>query len=315
VRSHVSDQLRRAFEGGTWIDASVFGTLERIDARRAMLRNPGTHSTWEIVAHVTVWLEIADRRIHGQVAEADVEAETFPPVTDFSPLAWDAATQRLRDAYFALITTVEALEESDFEKPTPGRDYNLRFLIDGVIQHCVYHLGQISHAYKASFDGDRALFRHTLATLAYRAEKVLRDTPASFAAHRIGPSTRTPLEILGHLGDLIEWAEALADGDGKWKPASAGDWNSDMSRFFAALTRLDERSANPAPFVRPASQILQGPIADAFTHVGQIAMLRGHAGVPVRPESFARAEISPGRVGFDQSANRREFDGDASVKR
>ena len=61
--------------------------------------------------------------------------------------------------------------------------------------------------------------------------------------------------------------------------------------------------------------IFQGPVADAFTHVGQLAMLRGHAGSAVRPESFARAEIARGRVGLDQSTNRREFDGDASKKK
>jgi uncharacterized damage-inducible protein DinB len=153
MTAYIADQLRRAFDGGAWIDVSVFGTLERVDAARATLRNPGTHSTWEIVLHVTVWLEIADRRIHGHVAEADGEAATFPPITDFSPKAWEAAQQRLRDAYRALLRTVEGMDERDFEKPTPGRDYNLRFLVDGVIQHSVYHLGQISHAYKASTDG------------------------------------------------------------------------------------------------------------------------------------------------------------------
>lgn len=315
MSSHLSDQLRRVFEGGAWIDVSVFGMLDRIDAARSTLRNPGTHSTWEIVTHVTVWLEIADRRIHGHVAEADGDAATFPPITDFSPAAWDGAKQRLRDAHRALQRTVDAMNDRDFAKPTPGRDYDVRCLIDGVIQHCVYHLGQISHAYKASIDGDRALLRHTLATLAYRAEKVLRDPPADFGAHRIGPATRTPLEILGHLGDLIEWAEAIADGDGKWKAASVGDWNADLARFFSALARLDQRLAKSDTLARPASQLVQGPIADAFTHVGQLAMLRGHAGAPITPESFARAEISLGRVGRDQSANRREFGGDASGRR
>ncbi len=315
MSSHISDQLRRVFEGGAWIDVSVFGMLERIDAATAALRNPGTHSTWEIVGHVTVWLEIADRRIRGEIAEANAEFETFPPIADFSAKSWDAAQQRLREAYVALRRTIDGMTDADLEKPTPGRDYNLRFLVDGVIQHCAYHLGQISHAYKASFDGDRALLRHTLATLAYRTEKVLRDAPADFGAHRIGPATRTPLEILGHLGDLIEWAEALADGDGKWTAASAGDWDADLARFFSALTRLDQRLAKSDALARPASQLVQGPIADAFTHVGQLAMLRGHAGAPVTPESFARAEISLGRVGRDQSANRREFGGDASGRR
>lgn len=159
---------------------------------------------------------------------------------------------------------------------------------------------------------DRALLRHALATLAYRAEKVLRDAPADFARHSIGAATRTPLEIVGHLGDLLEWACALADGDRNWKAASLRDWDGDIARFFAALTRLDARLCADAPLGHPAAMIFQAPIADALTHVGQLALLRGHAGHPQRPESYARAEIQIGRVGRDQSDKRFEFDGDAS---
>jgi hypothetical protein len=157
--------------------------------------------------------------------------------------------------------------------------------------------------------------RHTLATLAYRAEKVLRDPPHGFATYRLGENTRTPLAIAGHLGDLLEWAANAADGQWTWKAASEGDWGRDVERFFSAAKRLDARLASGAPPGSPPTQIFQGPIADALTHVGQIALLRGHFGAAVRPESFARAEITVGRVGADQSATRREFDGDASVKR
>ena len=163
--------------------------------------------------------------------------------------------------------------------------------------------------------GERRLLRHTLATLAYRAEKALRDPPEDFADLRLGASSRTPLEIVGHLGDLIEWGGSLAAGEWKWKAASIGEWEADVARFFAALGKLDEHLASDAPLGHAAPILFQGPIADAFTHVGQIAMLKGLAGMPVRPESYARAEVTPGRVGLDQSANRREFDGDASAKR
>jgi hypothetical protein len=163
-------------------------------------------------------------------------------------------------------------------------------------------------------DNDRSLLRHTVATLSYQAGKALRDPPPGFAHHRIGAATRTPLEIVGHLGDLIEWAASLADGQWTWKASSIGEWDGDVVRFYAAMTRLDARLASDAPLGHPAPIIFQGPIADAFTHVGQVAMLRGHAGAAVRPESFAKAEITPGRVGPDQSLNRREFEGDASKK-
>jgi hypothetical protein len=163
--------------------------------------------------------------------------------------------------------------------------------------------------------GERVLLRHTLATLAYRAEKVLRDPPSGFADLRIGAKTRSPLEIVGHLGDLLEWAGSLAVGEWKWRVASRGEWEADVARFFGALARLDEHLASDAPLGHPASIVFQGPIADALTHVGQIALLRGLAGAPVRPESYARAEVTAGRVGTEQSANRREFEGDASAKR
>jgi hypothetical protein len=168
---------------------------------------------------------------------------------------------------------------------------------------------------KGRADGERALLRHTLATLAYRAEKVLREVPAGFANHRLGPHARTPLELVGHLADLIEWAiRTAAEGQMIWKAQSVGEWNADVDRFYAALATLDQFLASDAPLGYPAGVIFQGPIADALTHVGQLALLRGHFGAPVRPESYGRAKIEPGRVGRDQSADRREFDGDASAR-
>ena len=165
-------------------------------------------------------------------------------------------------------------------------------------------------------DADATAFlRHTLATLAYRAEKVLREPPPGFAEHRIGPASRTPLELVAHLGDLLEWAGSLADGRWTWQAAGSGNFEADVARFFAALARLDARLASGEPLGHPPEIVFQGPIADALTHVGQLAMLRGHAGAPVRPESYGRAEIAAGRVGRDQSARRREFDGDASARK
>jgi len=161
---------------------------------------------------------------------------------------------------------------------------------------------------------ETAFLRHTLATLAYRAEKVLRDVPSHFATHKLGETTRTPLELVGHLGDLIEWALALSDGHWTWKADSVGNWNGDVDRFFASLSKLDARLASGTPPGYSAKLIFQGPVADALTHVGQLAMLRGHAGAPITPESFGRAEIAAGRVGREQSKKRVEFEGDASAK-
>jgi hypothetical protein len=156
------------------------------------------------------------------------------------------------------------------------------------------------------------LLRHTVATLAYRAEKVLRDPPDGFAAYRLSPSSRTPLDILEHMGDLVEWGDRMARGEYRWEPAPTGSWAAASDRFFRGLLALDE-SVGASTFEKhSAGQIFQGPIADALTHVGQLAKLRGAISAPVKPESYARAEIRIGRVGREQAPPRAEFDGDAS---
>ncbi|MGE0158500.1 MAG: hypothetical protein AB7T31_03755 [Gemmatimonadales bacterium] len=158
-----------------------------------------------------------------------------------------------------------------------------------------------------------SFLRHTLATLAYRAEKVLRDAPAGFAETRAGPTTRTPLQILTHMGDLMEWGERMARGERRWQHLACGSWGDAHARFFAGLAALDAALSEAAPDEAAQAAIFQGPVADALTHVGQLAMLRGMSGAPVRPESYARAAIRAGNVGLTQSAERVEFDGDASA--
>jgi hypothetical protein len=159
----------------------------------------------------------------------------------------------------------------------------------------------------------RPFLRHTLATLAYRAAKVLGDVPEGFAHSRVSPTTRTPLQILTHMCDLMEWGERMAHGERRWQHAPCEDWDEALARFFAGLEALDtalvDTSADPAA----EEAIFQGPVADALTHVGQLALLRGIAGVPVQPESYARALIRVGVVGLSQPAERVEFDGDASA--
>ena len=155
--------------------------------------------------------------------------------------------------------------------------------------------------------------RHTVAVLAYRAEKVLREWPADSAHYQVGAAARTPLQLGRHLGDLAEWAFALAFGDGQWRAAGGDDFGAEVQRFFHALERLDRQLAEAGALARPAGIVFQGPIADALTHIGQLAMLRGLCGNRVRPESYARAEIMVGRVGIVQAQQRRDFDGDASA--
>ena len=154
--------------------------------------------------------------------------------------------------------------------------------------------------------------RHAVATLAYRAEKVLRDAPPGFAGFRASPHSRTALGLVAHLGDLVEWAERLARGDRTWRAAPQASWDAALDRFFHALHGLDATLAGTTADGARDAILFQAPIADALTHVGQLALMRGMAGAPMRPESYARARISVGRVGRDQAAERVEFDGDAS---
>jgi hypothetical protein len=135
----------------------------------------------------------------------------------------------------------------------------------------------------------REFLRHTLATLAYRAGKTLRHAPPEFAAFRAGPTTRTPGEILAHLGDLMAWGR-------------------DVERFFAEVEAFDGYLAGDEPLVTSADKLFQGPIADALWHSGQLAMLRRLAGHQICGENYATAQIEAGRVGIDQAAPRREFD-------
>lgn len=151
------------------------------------------------------------------------------------------------------------------------------------------------------------LLRHTLATIAYRAGKTLRSATPDFAGFRAGPKSRTPAQILAHMGDLFDWALALVEGQLRWKDSTPLDWNDEADRFFKALEALDARLASGAPLACSPNQLFQGPIADALTHVGQLAMLRGLAGCPCRGENYFKADIVVGRVGPNQTAPAQEF--------
>jgi hypothetical protein len=155
---------------------------------------------------------------------------------------------------------------------------------------------------------NRELLRHTLATLAYRGGKAVRGAPAGFSEFRAKEGSRTAGQILAHVGDLLDWAASIAQGKEAWHNSAPQDWQADVARFFAGLQTLDSQLASEAPLGGTAEQLFQGPIADAFTHVGQIAMLRRLAGSPVRGENYMRAEIVVGRVGAAQTVPRREFD-------
>lgn len=158
-----------------------------------------------------------------------------------------------------------------------------------------------------SSDAMQQLLRHTVATVAYRGGKALRGAPESFANFEIGDKPRTPAQILAHLGDLFDWALSTARGEQSWRESKPKPWNEEVARFFAALKKFDDFLASEGELHVPAERLFQGPIADALTHVGQIAMMRRLAGCPIKGENYFKAEILAGRVGMEQAAPRREF--------
>lgn len=155
--------------------------------------------------------------------------------------------------------------------------------------------------------GKRELLRHTLATIAYRGGKALRGAPESFATFKASGSTRTPAEILAHVGDLFDWALSLAQGAQAWHDSQPLSWDKEVERFFASLGRFDAHLASDAPLGESAERLFQGPVADALTHIGQLTMLRRVEGTPILAENYFKADIAAGRVGAEQSPPRREF--------
>jgi hypothetical protein len=157
-------------------------------------------------------------------------------------------------------------------------------------------------------DPKREFLRHTIATLAYRCGKTLRDAPENFPDFRIAVNTRTPAEILAHIGDLLDWVLSHAKGSETWHGSKTLAWDKEVARFFAALEALDAYLASDAPLAAPAEKLFQGAIADALTHTGQLALLRRLTGTPVKGENYFKAEIAAGCVGPAQARPVREFD-------
>jgi hypothetical protein len=160
-----------------------------------------------------------------------------------------------------------------------------------------------------------ALMRHLVATVAYRAAKVLRDPPTEFATTSVDERVRRPVEIVAHMADLMAWARSIALGHNRWSPEGSGEWDREVQRLCEGLRLLDETVSTGTISARVAEQLVQGPLADALTHVGQLALLRNLAGAPVRPENYAKAQVVAGCLGLQQAPPVREFDGDASARR
>lgn len=157
---------------------------------------------------------------------------------------------------------------------------------------------------------DLEMLRHTLATLAYRAGKAMRSAPASFADFKLKTDANTPVGLVAHMGDLFDWALTMVKGEAKWKAATPQPWEKEIVRFFASLKAFDDYLGSGSTIKADLGRVFQGPIADALTHTGQLALLRRAAGCPMKGENYSRAEIMIGRVGFDQRPPKPEYEFD-----
>jgi len=150
-------------------------------------------------------------------------------------------------------------------------------------------------------DRDRELLRHFLAAIAYRTQKALRGAPDRYATFSAGNHARTPVELLRHMAALMGYVRTFFKG-GSYpvKPEPLPTFNQEVARFHALLQEVGGLLASEAPCSISTEQLLQGPLADTMTHVGQLAMLRRLADSPVAPENFVYADIRADRLDPEQ---------------
>jgi uncharacterized damage-inducible protein DinB len=145
----IKDQLRRAFEGEAWHGPSLMELLGDVTAEGAAARPlAATHSIWEIVLHIAFWEEVARKRIEGDDAKVQAEDGLFR-VTESSDEAWQQALARLRSSNEALREAIAGLDDESLKERAAGQEYSIYFLLHGVIQHDLYHAGQIALLKKA----------------------------------------------------------------------------------------------------------------------------------------------------------------------
>jgi len=156
-------------------------------------------------------------------------------------------------------------------------------------------------------DSARQFLRHSVATVAYRGGKALRDAPNHFSSFHIGDKTRTPRKSSPTWATYLIGRSVLrkVSRPGAIPSPSLGTQNRAL---FAAMKKFDDYLASAEPLHGSAEGLFQGPVADALNHVGQIAMLRRLAGSPILGENYFRADVAAGRVGLEQSAPHREFE-------
>lgn len=148
----LADQIRRAFEGSAWHGDSILELLTDVNNRTAAARPiKDAHSIWEILLHIAAWDDVVVRRVGG-TAVTLTDQQNFPPVTDISEAAWGQAIDSTKRTHHELIKAVASFPDSRLTDPVPGKTqnyYNFYYMFSGVVQHELYHAGQIALLKKA----------------------------------------------------------------------------------------------------------------------------------------------------------------------
>jgi uncharacterized damage-inducible protein DinB len=146
----IVDQLRRAFERDAWHGPAVRELLAGVTADRAAAKPLAhAHSIWEIVLHISTWENIVRRRLRGEVINDLPAEEDWPAVRDASEAAWRKALQDLEQANQALREAIAPLDETRLAESVPGKSHSVYVMLHGLIQHDLYHAGQIAVLKKA----------------------------------------------------------------------------------------------------------------------------------------------------------------------
>jgi hypothetical protein len=144
-------------------------------------------------------------------------------------------------------------------------------------------------------EAKRELLRHAVTTIAFRGGVAIRDMPDDIAGSRVSAQTRSPVEILAHIGDLLVGSRFLLEGKYVEFSSQPLPWADEVERFYAAVKDLDSFLTSETPLAHSPEKMIQGPIGDALTHIGQIVILRRIAGHPIKQESYFTADIMSGQ--------------------
>jgi uncharacterized damage-inducible protein DinB len=142
----IADQIKRALDGPAWHGPSVNEILSGVDSTLAgTLPKDGVHTIWELLLHISVWIRIVRMRIDGERTPKDIDPkQDWPSIEDSSEAAWTEAVRQLRTEYELLINHCLRLTDAELSKPVPGMDYTYYFILHGVVQHTLYHAGQMA---------------------------------------------------------------------------------------------------------------------------------------------------------------------------